>query len=375
MPAGQRLVGPEQQAHRRRAARTRCRRPRRSSGALVFSRSVAARQHEAQVVAAARDRRRRRCPTRRAAAPMKRTRGWPTSGRTRRTICAGRKMRSRLKKRGAKSTISMPCAVGVEQPRAQDRRCRARSSCSTRAKPSSSTEHVPSCGRPCALSSSAWKTGSPSKRGMQHQTIAPSLVDQRADRAVADQRQSRGWLQVGSWSFAVFACATMLTSDRDARGDFSACEHPDRNLPLHGAGCAIAALFRPACRHGVATVAAVLAAGPRRRPYDLQLRFLIPLLLTLVAAAYLALPLMDQLTLRWFARDLNIARRAGRQRAVRSRSARRSAMRNDAALQTLFDRAAQDERLFAIGLCSPDGTLLRRTAAFRRRSTAPRPSA
>ena len=38
----------------------------------------------------------------------------------------------------------------------------------------------------------------------------------------------------------------------------------------------------------------------------LQLRFLIPLLLTLVAAAYLTVPLLDQLTLRWFSRDLNI---------------------------------------------------------------------
>ena len=37
----------------------------------------------------------------------------------------------------------------------------------------------------------------------------------------------------------------------------------------------------------------------------LQLRFLVPLLLTLVAAAVIALPLLDQLTLRWFARDLS----------------------------------------------------------------------
>ena len=35
----------------------------------------------------------------------------------------------------------------------------------------------------------------------------------------------------------------------------------------------------------------------------LQLRFLVPLALTLTAAAYIALPLMDRLTLRWFARD------------------------------------------------------------------------
>ena len=37
----------------------------------------------------------------------------------------------------------------------------------------------------------------------------------------------------------------------------------------------------------------------------LQLRFLLPLAATLVVAAYLAVPLMDQVTLRWFSRDLN----------------------------------------------------------------------
>ena len=37
----------------------------------------------------------------------------------------------------------------------------------------------------------------------------------------------------------------------------------------------------------------------------LQLRFLLPLVATLIAAAYLAAPLMDQVTLRWFSRDLN----------------------------------------------------------------------
>ncbi|HEY4037446.1 MAG TPA: hypothetical protein VGM15_01380, partial [Burkholderiaceae bacterium] len=37
--------------------------------------------------------------------------------------------------------------------------------------------------------------------------------------------------------------------------------------------------------------------------FRLQLRFLVPLVVTLVAAAYLALPLMDRLTLRWFSRD------------------------------------------------------------------------
>ena len=54
---------------------------------------------------------------------------------------------------------------------------------------------------------------------------------------------------------------------------------------------------------------------------NLQLRFLLPLVVTLVVAAYLAVPLMDQLTLRWFARDLNMPRRAGRPTRCPTRSA------------------------------------------------------
>ena len=42
------------------------------------------------------------------------------------------------------------------------------------------------------------------------------------------------------------------------------------------------------------------------KTFRLQLRFLAPLVVTLVATAYLALPLVDGLTLRWFSRDLNL---------------------------------------------------------------------
>src|SRR5262249_39566155 len=47
---------------------------------------------------------------------------------------------------------------------------------------------------------------------------------------------------------------------------------------------------------------------PRTRRMEtirLQLRFLLPLLATLIGAAFVALPLMDRLNQRWFARDLN----------------------------------------------------------------------
>ncbi|HKQ23944.1 MAG TPA: trehalose-6-phosphate synthase [Burkholderiales bacterium] len=95
----------------------------------------------------------------------------------------------------------------------------------------------------------------------------------------------------------------------------------------------------------------------------LQSRFLVPLVLTLVAAAYIALPLMDRLTLRWFSRDLDM-------RGVLVTNALSDsiadALPDDGKkrLQTMFNRAAQDERLFAIALCSTDGRVVRRTTAF-----------
>jgi len=96
---------------------------------------------------------------------------------------------------------------------------------------------------------------------------------------------------------------------------------------------------------------------------NLQLRFLIPLVLTLVAAAYLAVPLMDELTLRWFSRDLN-SRGALVTNTLSDSIADALDETKGPRLQALFDRAVTDERLFAIGLCSLDGTLLRRTASF-----------
>jgi alpha,alpha-trehalose-phosphate synthase [UDP-forming] len=95
----------------------------------------------------------------------------------------------------------------------------------------------------------------------------------------------------------------------------------------------------------------------------LQLRFLVPLVVTLVAAAYLALPLMDQLTSRWFARDLNM-RGALIANTLGDSIDEALADPGLPRLQGLFERAIKDERLFAIGLCAPDGTLLQRTAGF-----------
>jgi len=99
------------------------------------------------------------------------------------------------------------------------------------------------------------------------------------------------------------------------------------------------------------------------RTLRLQLRFLLPLAGTLIVAAYLAVPLMDQVTLRWFSRDLN-SRAVLVANALSDSIAEALLSGKTGRLQPLFDRAAQDERLFALGLCSLDGRLLQSTERF-----------
>jgi trehalose 6-phosphate synthase len=95
----------------------------------------------------------------------------------------------------------------------------------------------------------------------------------------------------------------------------------------------------------------------------LQLRFLLPLLAVSVATAYLAVPLVDEVTLRWFGRDLN-TRGQALANAMSDSVAEAIAARRPARLGPLLDRTAQDERLFALGLCSPEGRLLQSTHRF-----------
>ena len=74
----------------------------------------------------------------------------------------------------------------------------------------------------------------------------------------------------------------------------------------------------------------------------------------LIVAAYLAVPLMDQVTLRWFSRDLN-SRGTLVANALSDSITDAVVSQTTARLRPLFDRAAQDERLFALGLCGLDG--------------------
>jgi alpha,alpha-trehalose-phosphate synthase [UDP-forming] len=95
----------------------------------------------------------------------------------------------------------------------------------------------------------------------------------------------------------------------------------------------------------------------------LQLRFLLPLLATLGLAASLALPLMDQLTLRWFSRDLNL-RGELVTNTLGEAIAEALVSSSTERLQPTLDRASKDERIVGIGLCTREGVLDRRTDGY-----------
>lgn len=91
--------------------------------------------------------------------------------------------------------------------------------------------------------------------------------------------------------------------------------------------------------------------------FRLQLRFLIPFGVTLLAAATLAFHAFDVLTEQWFTKDMQLRSRLATTALSESVS---SAFEYNqiASLSELFTRTAQEERLTAIGLCSPDNNLL-----------------
>ncbi|MEO7150838.1 MAG: trehalose-6-phosphate synthase, partial [Burkholderiaceae bacterium] len=99
------------------------------------------------------------------------------------------------------------------------------------------------------------------------------------------------------------------------------------------------------------------------RTARMQLRFLLPLVATLIVAAYLAVPVMDRVTLRWFSNDLNTR---GSVLATALSDSIADAINGNgvARLRGLLDRTVRDERLVALGLCGADGRLLQSTPQF-----------
>ncbi len=96
------------------------------------------------------------------------------------------------------------------------------------------------------------------------------------------------------------------------------------------------------------------------RSLKLSARFLIPLLLALSALAYLVVPLVDNLTVRWFVRDLDIRS----QLLAQTFSEPLSEMVQQGArgkINALFMKAIQDERLYALAYCDLSGQIRYKT--------------
>lgn len=90
----------------------------------------------------------------------------------------------------------------------------------------------------------------------------------------------------------------------------------------------------------------------------LSLRFILPLFLVLAGIAYAVAPLVDQLTLRWFVRDIEI-RASMIANTLQEPLQEQLAAGKKTKIVDYFNRISQDERLFAVGYCaSAAGTLL-----------------
>jgi trehalose 6-phosphate synthase len=99
------------------------------------------------------------------------------------------------------------------------------------------------------------------------------------------------------------------------------------------------------------------------RSLRLSLRFILPLAVVLGVFAYIVVPLMDNLTLRWSVRDLD-NRSQLLASTLRVPLAEYVPMQDGAHINQLFDSAIQDERLFALGFCTPGGKLVYKTSTY-----------
>ena len=83
----------------------------------------------------------------------------------------------------------------------------------------------------------------------------------------------------------------------------------------------------------------------------LALRFVLPLVLVLGGFAYAIVPLVDQLTMRWFIRDMDI-RSALIANTISEPLLEQVAAGSKAKIANFFVKITQDERLYAIGFCA-----------------------
>src|SRR5437867_12376649 len=106
-----------------------------------------------------------------------------------------------------------------------------------------------------------------------------------------------------------------------------------------------------------------MSAQDRIRSIRLSLRFIAPLVVTLALLAYALVPLVDRLTLRWWVSDLDI-RSQLIANTMEEQLADLVEQGASGKINTMFTRALQDERLYALAFCDESGKLRYQTATY-----------
>lgn len=108
---------------------------------------------------------------------------------------------------------------------------------------------------------------------------------------------------------------------------------------------------------------AAARVGLRLRRVGPALRFVVPLAITLTILALLLIPVFDALTLRWWVSDLQTRSRlvANTMQAELIELVRNG---DGDRIRRLFDRAIQDERLYALAYCDAAGHVVYRTRTW-----------
>ena len=100
------------------------------------------------------------------------------------------------------------------------------------------------------------------------------------------------------------------------------------------------------------------------RSIRLSLRFILPLALALGLFAYAVVPLVDEMTQRWFVRDLD-ARSQMLASALLEPLLEYVPQKSQRRITQLFDRSVQqDGRLYALAFCDPNNTLLYKSVTY-----------